>query len=378
MLAAIAVLLTCVSLSSAASNLTLYAVAVGQGDCNIIQCPNGKDILIVDMGAKDTQYASHEYVTNLLKTKFQAASSGKRIHMVISHSHIDHYNYITAVMDDDLVANVQEIILGDTFAHYSTSFQNWLTDKLPNSVYTVNDEDKCFGNDNCKPTPVSGLLGGSPTHTKMAAVDPWQFCGDDVKISVLGANIGTTPNSRSIVLRLVYNQWSLFMAGDFEMVTPQKELISQYPNGEMKSTYYKVAHHGAWTTTKQPNLPLLLAEIQPQSAYMSQAYPNCSQFHHPNCQTIKNLEAIGSIGKINANLNSPFVCWDGTRVVVQNGMGLAMYQTCRSYSASGQVCQDVWVEADGRYDTTRYIDVPAMYVSGRDVGTEDGNMESWE
>ncbi len=375
MLVGLALLLYGLSLTEAGGNLTLYAVAVGQGDCNIIQCPNGQDIVIVDMGAKDLQYASHEYVTNLLKNKFDAAASGKRIHMVITHSHIDHYNYITSVMDEDLVKNIQGIYLGDTFSKYGSSFRDWLSDNLPDSTYSINNEEKCFGNDDCKPTPVSGV-GKAPVH----ATDLWQFCGSDVKITVLGANIGTTQNSRSVVLHIIYNEWSLFMAGDFEMVTPQKELISQYPNGELKSTYYKVAHHGAWTT-KQPNLPLLLEQVQPKRVYMSQAYPNVSKFHHPNCVTINNLQAVGSIDKINKNLNSPFVCWNSTKSDVDQlgGMGLAMYETCRSYSGGGQVCEDVWVESDGHYDNARYVQVPQEFVSkGHDVGTKDGNMESWE
>ena len=368
-------LLAALTLSQAA-NLTLFAVAVGQGDCNIIQCPNGQDIIIVDMGAKDLQYASYQYVNKLLKDKFSAAASGKRIHMVVTHSHVDHYNYITRAMDSELVSNVQEIILGDTFSGYGSSFRNWLKDNLPHSTYSVNNGKKCFGNDDCKPTPVAGF--GKKKARKFSG-DPWQFCGSDVKITVLGANIGSSKNSRSVILRLVYKDWSLFMAGDFEMVTPQKELIQQYPNGQLRSTYYKVAHHGAWTP-KKPNLPELLAQIQPKRVYMSQAYPNVSKFHHPNCQTIKNLQAIGSIDSINSALNYPFVCWDNGGVSRYSGLGQAIYETCRSYSSEGQVCQSVQVDSDGRYDSMRYVDVPPQYVVQREELAEvgDGVMEEWD
>ena len=33
------------------AEMTVYTVGVGQGDSNNIVCPNGKDILLVDMGA---------------------------------------------------------------------------------------------------------------------------------------------------------------------------------------------------------------------------------------------------------------------------------------------------------------------------------------
>lgn len=343
------------------ANMTLYAIAVGQGDGNIIQCPNGRDILIVDMGATTPRYVDQSYVTSILKEKFNASSSSKNIHIVVTHSHIDHYNYLQKAIDADLLPNVQQIILGDTFENYGKTFKAWVKASIPN-VYTVNGEQKCFGNTACKLTRVPGTGMGQRS---VLASDPWQFCGSTggMKITVLGANIGTTPNARSIILKIVFNQWSLFMAGDFEMVTPQQELINKYPNGELKVTYYKVAHHGAWTD-KKPNLPALLAQVQPSKVYMSQGLPNMSMFHHPNCDTINNLLAVGSIVDINMNLNAPFVCWlyDSSKVYVRKGLGQAIYETCRSYDGSDQVCEDIMIESNGVADYTRYIRVPRQYL----------------
>lgn len=340
-------------------NMTVYAVAVGQGDGNIIQCPNGKDILIVDMGATVPRYTA-DHASSVLKDKFNAASAGKNIHIVVTHSHIDHYNYLPKVLDADLLKNVKQIILGDTFEHYGTTFQTWVTENIPNT-YTVNGEKKCFGNSACKLTPVSGTGHYHDDHG--SASDPWQFCGTSsgVTVTVLGANIGTTANSRSIVLRIVYKKWSLFMAGDFEMVEPQEELIEQYPNGELKSTYYKVAHHGAWTS-KKPNLPALLAEIQPVKVYMSQGLPNMSKFHHPSCDTINNLIAVGSISDINKNLNAPFVCWmhNSSSVDVRAGFGKAIYETCRSFDGE-QVCEDIVIQTNGASDYMQYVKIPEMF-----------------
>ena len=214
------------------------------------------------------------------------------------------------------------------------------------------------------------------------AGDPWQFCGDGVNVTVLGANLGNTNNSHSVVLRLVYKQWSLFMAGDFEGIGPQKKLINTYSDQELKSTYYKAAHHGAWTKDKKPNWPELLKKIQPKRVYISQAYPSIS-YHHPSCQTIFNLQMIGSIDKISKNLNRPFACWNETsgNVTQFSGMDLAIYETCRSFSSGKQVCQDVWVESDGRCDNTQYVSVPEQYVKREESLEADGshgNMEPWE
>ena len=353
------------------ANMTIYAIAVGQGDGNIIQCPNGRDILIVDMGATVPRYANQSYITSVLKDKFNAASSSKNIHIVVTHSHIDHYNYLQKALDDDILPNVQQIILGDTFENYGTTFKTWVKASISN-VYTVNGEQKCFGNTACKLTRVPGT--GLGKHGVLAT-DPWQFCGTTggMKITALGANIGTTPNSRSIILKIVYNKWSLFMAGDFEMVTPQEELVSNYPNGELKSMYYKVAHHGAWTS-KKPNLPALLAEIQPSRVYMSQGLPNMSKFHHPSCDTVNNLRDIGSIVKINKNSNAPFVCWlhNTSKVDVSSGLGVAIYETCRSYDGTDQVCEDIMIESNGVADYTRYIRVPRQYLFDKKKLEEPG------
>ena len=82
-------------------NLTLYAMAVGQGDGNIILCPNGRDVLIVDMGAdKRARYTEFNYGAFLLEEKFEVVKNKMRIHIVISHPHVDHYNFLPQSIDN--------------------------------------------------------------------------------------------------------------------------------------------------------------------------------------------------------------------------------------------------------------------------------------
>ncbi len=350
------------------ADMTFYAIAVGQGDSCIIQCPNKRDLVVVDMGGTSPQYIVPGYITHLLKDRFNAAGSGKSIHIVVSHSHTDHYSYIARAIDSELLPNVREVILGGNYTNYGKTFRSWLESNVDN-VYTINNQLKCFGNTNCTLTSrQTGEVVQLRRKGRGGRVsDPWQLCSSStVKFTVLGANIGNTENGQSIILKMKYGSWSMLMSGDFEMVTPQYELMQKWPASTIQSTYYKVAHHGAWTD-KKPNTPDLLSIIQPKKVYVSQGHPYLSKFHHPNAVTINNLLALKSIVSISPSTNKPFVYWDSDKenfVTMQQGMDRAIYETCRQYVASNnsQVCQDIMITTDGRSDKTAYMYVPSQYL----------------
>ena len=351
------------------SSMTVYAMAVGQGDANIIACPNGRDILIVDMGAKNPVYTSRAYGAYLLKGKFGVLSEKKNIHIVVSHPHNDHYNQLTSAIDDDLLPQVSEIVLSGRLDDYSRYFVDWL-EKVKFPVYSVNNGTKCFGNEQCVWTDM-GLSGRNLNHQWKGSRsgDQWQFCGSDVTITALGANIARTSNLNmlSIVLKLEYNKWSLLMSGDFEGVSEQKELLQQW-TGKLQSTYYKVAHHGAWTSKYKANLPELLAQIRPKRVYVSQGYPSLSEYHHPNCYTVQHLLAVGSIDSVGSGVNAPFACWNDTTTphevdMPPDGLSHAFYETCSGLSSDGkQKCRDIMIKTDGTSDQTQYVEVPPKYI----------------
>ena len=160
----------------------------------------------------------------------------------------------------------------------------------------------------------------------------------------------------------------LFLSGDFEGVTAQKALWQNWQNLTLQSTYYEMAHHGAWTDFKA-NLPALLARIQPRRVYISQGYPEISQYRHPNCEAIQNLQDVGTIGHVNVNLNKPFVCWSGDSKkgssIVKRGLSRAIYETCRIYDTrkKKQTCQDIKIQTDGGViRLSIYVDIPTEFV----------------
>jgi len=85
-------------------------------------------------------------------------------------------------------------------------------------------------------------------------------------------------NNNSIVLRLVKDKVSFFLAGDIEEEA-ELELLQQYGRG-LKSTVLKVAHHGSASSTT----PSFLVAVSPQVAVVSVGADN--RFGHPSAEVI--------------------------------------------------------------------------------------------
>ena len=353
-------------------NLTVYAMAVGQGDGNIILCPNGRDIIIVDMGATRCKYTNNSYGGYLLK---KLGALNMNIHIVVTHPDADHYSFLPASFpnDDKLTKSIKEIVLGGSYKAYEEKkrFRPWLRSMsriIP--VYTVNNGDECFGNSACRWTPVS--TAAIKKTKKPPSKDLWQFCGDSVHITVLGANIcGKTrcnnKNGHSIILKLVYKEWSLFLSGDFEGKDQQNKLMNRWSQPMLQSTYYKVAHHGSWTK-QQVNLDSLLQKIRPKRAYVSQAHPvmtYCMNFLHPRCEVFDGLIDAGIDG---IDSSPPVFCWNDKFRRIEQRTGYAIYETCRQYDTALdlQICQDIVITTDGYSDHTTYVSVNSRYIFRKD------------
>src|SRR6218665_3055556 len=70
----------------------VYALPVGQGSGQIIQCPNG-DVAIIDLGSRDT-ISSGFWSTNDIKA-FLLGHYNRIKNIVITHNHDDHYRCST-------------------------------------------------------------------------------------------------------------------------------------------------------------------------------------------------------------------------------------------------------------------------------------------
>ena len=300
----------------------LMALAVGQGDCTMMVCPNN-DMVIVDMGSTSPTSLTASAINAQLKTYFALQTTSK-MRIVVTHPNTDHYNYFQGGLDG-LQDKVEYFILSGQYTRYK-SFKTWLEANFnKNQINLINQGNTCFGNDQCTITPQGQA---SPV------IDPQTLCGNDPKVTftILGANIGTTMNSQSVVIKVkYYTQLStIILPGDFETQDAQDELVNHYKGTtELQAVFYKIAHHGA---SRLANYPNYVAAIQPQVAFVSQAYPS-TRNAHPRCDAIEVILEKGKILPVDYTSNSPFACGVASYTPhVYDQWCHAIYATCREPS----------------------------------------------
>ena len=257
------------SIPLSTGNLEVYALPVGQGDCTIIQCPSGS-LIVNDCG-------SSSFIGPQLSAQSVQAFLGDRIEdvttILISHPDRDHSNYLFQIAFD--TASIQNVIIGatlDDYRSYKPIF-NWLTNfDTMNKLRTISNGASCIGT--C--TVTSGT----------------NFCDDtDINFNILAANVGSTDNQKSIVMKVSTGDFSMLLPGDMEGSAATTIANNPAVQTQLSSLVYKMAHHGASTSA---NKKLWLERIKPRSAFASSAY-NFGNCRHPRCETINRILALGTI-----------------------------------------------------------------------------------
>jgi competence protein ComEC len=112
----------------------------------------------------------------------------------------------------------------------------------------------------------------------------------DSRIYVLWPRAGEfrTPqvsaNNRSLVLKVVFGDFSMLLTGDGEIVV-ERPLLERY-GGFVRSTVLKVAHHGSSSGSSMP----FLRAVQPDLAVMSVG--NLNRFGHPSADVLRRFGEI--------------------------------------------------------------------------------------
>ena len=275
-----------IALPPPTADLQFYALPVGQGDCTIIQCPNGNTV-VLDCGSSGGNRMTPNQVENFLGTQINQV-----VAIIITHPDRDHFNYLYQIDWND--TSINQVIIGGTLQNYdrpSSQFMmiyNWLLNfNNMGKLYTVSNGQSCIGN--CAVT-----LGTN-------------FCDNqNIQFNILAANVGSTSNQKSIVMKSVVGQFSMLLPGDMEGTAANT--IATTLGQQLQSVVYKIAHHGASTIA---NSPTWLAPIQPRSAFASSAY-NFGNCRHPRCLTIQRI--LNSQTIIQTTLSHDFYCGNGPGV----------------------------------------------------------------
>ena len=278
--------------------MILAAIPVGQGDCTYILCPSGNSIVVVDCGSSGGLGVSPPFLDGL------ASSTGGGVTIVITHPDRDSFNYLYQIQWAP--QTIRAVIIGGTLQDYtkfpniSTWLMNW---HEKGRLYMVNNGQPCIGN--CT----------VPIDTS--------FCDDaNIRFDILAANIGPSSNEKSIVMKVsVSNGWSALLSGDMEGRAATAIATDPQVGPQLRSTVYKMAHHGASRLANQPDW---LQPIQPSTAFASSAY-NFGSCRHPRCETIRRIQALQSIATVSAH---PFYCGNsGAQPTKYLLITLSMYET---------------------------------------------------
>ena len=267
-------------------HLSVFALPVGQGDCTVIQCPNG-NIVLMDCGSTS---AGNNQMDASDVQDFLGDQINNVVVIMITHPDRDHFNYIPNIKWNRQA--IQAVIIGGKQTNYYRSKNNqfkaihsMLVDAdNAGKLYTLNNGQKCIGN--CAP----GNLGTN-------------FCNNNnIKFQFLGANIRSSSNQKSIVMKIVVGQWSILLSGDMEGAGATQ--IANELEEQLESTIYKMSHHGA---SSQANKKTWLSAIKPIAAFASSAY-NHGNTHHPRCDAVNRLIRVGTITNAEKHV---FYCGNG-------------------------------------------------------------------
>lgn len=250
------------------SELGVYALPVGQGDCTVIQCPKPSgNIVLVDCGTTSSRHNqfSPQEVQNFLGSQIT-----KVVAIMITHPDLDHYSIIPKITWNHYP---DVIIGGKPRDYYRQGIYNFLTEiNKAGKLYTINNAIKCIGN-----CAIEGLSTN--------------FCNNrNIKFHILAANVRSRSNQKSIVMKIVVGHWSMLLSGDMEGAAATQ--IARSPTGrDLQSTVYKMSHHGA---SSQANSITWLAAIKPKYAFVSSGY-NYGNNRHPRCEAIIRLLSLRTI-----------------------------------------------------------------------------------
>lgn len=261
---------------SAATDLEVVFLDVGQGDSILIKTPFGQNILI-DGGPDDI---------TIKRLSENLAWWDRRIDlMILSHPHSDHVGGLIDVINRYKVAKI--IYTG--VVHNSPDYLFWLE--------KIRDRRQ----------------GGAGSKIPLTIIDRPQTIklGEDLELQIiypfksLLAKEVDNLNSSSLAVKLVYGKTKFLFLGDAE-VEVEKELLESGIN--LSANVLKASHHGSDTSNSQEFLNV----VNPEIVVIPVGEDN--DFGHPSRRVIKRLERIG------AEVFRTDV--DGTVKIISNGNDL--------------------------------------------------------
>lgn len=229
------------------SKLAMTVLDVGQGDAIHIKTPNNQQIL-VDTGRWSPFGDTGE---RTLVPYFRAKGIERLDALILTHPHADHIGGTLSLLKELSVKN----IYWSGLSYNSDIAESVMEQIIERDVghRTVSSGDRID-------------------------LDP------SVRMYVLGpegGEAGSSPNDRSVVLKLVHHRVSILLAGDAE--AEQERLLVDRYGRFLRSDLLKVGHHGSRTSSTTSFLRM----VQPEKSVVSVGFYN--RFGHPHREAVHRL-----------------------------------------------------------------------------------------
>ncbi|MFA5403964.1 MAG: DNA internalization-related competence protein ComEC/Rec2 [Ignavibacteria bacterium] len=235
------------------NNLRITFLYAGQGDCTLLETPDGSNILI-DCGMKDFKYNSGESnIVPFLKRK----GINKIDLLILTHSHYDHIGGIEYVLNN---FDVKKIIHNGTKENNSLirNMENLIiSNKIPRDRFYSGDYIQGYGN------------------LMLFFLNPEK-----------GDSLQSNEHTKSIVLKLKYENTEVLLLSDLN-VEGESFITNKYGNF-LKSNILKVSHHGSKNASSIP----FLMKSKPEYAVISCGKDNI--FGHPSELVQTKLDLLGA------------------------------------------------------------------------------------
>ena len=225
-----------------ATNLKVYFIDVGQGDCILIE--DGTSAMLIDAGNPENGPDIVSYIKKLGISKLDF--------VIATHPHADHIGGMADVIN---AFDIGRIIMPKV-EHTTRTFENLLL--------TIRNK---------------GLKITAP-------VPGTEYRLGNTSFTILAPNSSSYKNLNdySVVVRLTYGSTSFLFTGDAEQ-TSEKEILAKGYN--IKSDVLKVGHHGSKTSTTTR----FLDAVSPRYAVICVGANN--QYGHPAPETLSKLAERG-------------------------------------------------------------------------------------
>ena len=237
---------------------------VGQGDSTLITTPNGSSVL-VDTGTA----ASRDYLTKHLENN----TDGEIELLILTHPHSDHIGGAQKVLEK---FEVKYIVMPDVVST-TTQFE-----KLCDAIAKEKEEGCVLYS--AEPGDIYEIDGCT-----LRMTGPWEINEEEL-------------NNCSASFMFTYGSFDALFTGDSEK---KAEKLMLFNAGDLDCELYKVAHHGADTSSCEE----MVNAMTPQISVVSCGKDN--SYGHPSTEIVQRLNNAGSAVFVTSEVGTVTVTTDG-------------------------------------------------------------------